>query len=103
MTRVKINNGTIALFGALTIDTVPELYASHTDFGDPIRTIDLKEIDDVDSSGLALLVYWRARLLKQPGFAGFENCPERLFDIAKLVGLEKIFTTDKSMCSTHFP
>lgn len=101
MTRVEINDGTIALFGALTIDTVPDLYASHADFGDPVRIIDLKGIADVDSSGLALLVCWRARLVKQPGFTGFENCPQRLFDIAKLVGLEQIFTADKPTCSTH--
>ncbi|MYB35487.1 MAG: STAS domain-containing protein [Gammaproteobacteria bacterium] len=91
MSNIDINGGRIGLQGELSIHTVPGLFRLHADFAEPIRIIDLSGIENVDSSGLALLVYWHARLAGTPGFAGFENCPERLLDIARLVGLETIF------------
>ena len=91
MINIDINDGRIALQGEFNIHTVPGLFKCYSDFAEPVRIIDLSGIDNLDSSGLALLVYWHARLVETPGFAGFENCPEGLLSIAKLVGLETMF------------
>ena len=91
MNNIDINDGRISLRGEFNIHTVPGLFKRYSDFAEPVRVIDLSGIENVDSSGLALLVYWHARLVEVPGFSGFENCPERLLNIAKLVGLETLF------------
>ena len=91
MISIDINDGRIALQGEFNIRTVPGLFRRYSDFAEPVRIIDLSRIEHVDSSGLALLVYWHAKLVETPGFAGFENCPESALAIAKLVGLEAIF------------
>ncbi len=91
MTSIDINDGRIALQGDFNIHTVPGLFKHHSDFAGPVRMVDLARIENIDSSGLALLVYWHAKLVETPGFAGFANCPERLLSMARLVGLETLF------------
>lgn len=88
---INIHDGKIALAGEFSIETVSGLYERYPDFKYPVRCIDLGEIEHADSSGLALLIYWHAKLVDNPEFTGFRNCPEKLLNIAKLAGLEKIF------------
>lgn len=93
MISIEINDGEVALAGEFNILSVPELFEHYPDFDESVRAIDLSKLEKVDSSGLALLVYWHAKLVEKPGFSGFRNCPERLLNLAKLVGLDTIFET----------
>ncbi|MCY4050241.1 MAG: STAS domain-containing protein [Gammaproteobacteria bacterium] len=91
MINIEINNGRLVLEGELNIQTVPNLFKRYPHFAEPVHTIDLSKIEKVDSSGLALLIYWHAKLNETSEFSGFNNCPKHTLAIAKLVGLEAIF------------
>ncbi len=91
MINIEINDGRMVVKGELNVQTVPDLFDRYADFAEPVYSIDLSKIEKVDSSGLALLVYWHAKLNQTSEFLGFRNCPVRALAVAKLVGLEAIF------------
>lgn len=49
----------IALRGKLTADTVTEVYNQSPSFESALLEVDVSEVNEMDSAGLALLVYWR--------------------------------------------
>ena len=91
MSSLEITTGRLGLAGAVTVDTVPMLFAENPDLSAKEIQVNLGEVDDIDSSGLALLMYWHCQSEKQSGRLKFENCPAKLLDMAKLAGLEDVF------------
>jgi phospholipid transport system transporter-binding protein len=86
-------DGVLAVDGALTFDTVPDIYQSSvglvTEGAGPL-TVDLATVRKADSAGLALLVEWRQRA----GHAGrelrFTNVPEQVKSLTRVSGLSAV-------------
>jgi len=80
--------GPWSLTGALTFDTVPQLWSQ----GGPLLAaaaaatteVDLAGVGQVDSAGLALLVAWQAQVQGAGGVLHFRSMPERLLAIARI-------------------
>jgi len=80
--------GPWSLTGALTFDTVPQLWSQ----GGPLLAaaaaatteVDLAGVGQVDSAGLALLVAWQAQVQGAGGVLRFRSMPERLLAIARI-------------------
>ncbi len=86
------DDGTVAVAGALTFDTVPRVFEQSTAWlerpGGPI-SIDLREVSRADSAGLALLVEW-LRLAKTKGRSlKFVNAPEQVKSLIRVNGLDR--------------
>lgn len=78
----------LALRGALTFDTAPDLLPAGADWvrrGSGPVTIDLAEVERIDSAGLALLVEWvnlaRGRQVR------FANVPAQARELIDVYGL----------------
>ncbi len=81
----------IRLSGKLTTESVAQAFLDTPQFIEPAYQVDLQEIDEIDSSGLALLVYWQTRAKASASILKFTNTPKKLLDIAKLGGLSMLF------------
>ena len=55
-----------------------------------VRTVDLAEVSDMDSSLLAALFAWLRHARKQEYDIGFVNLPESLRTIARLYGVDSL-------------
>ena len=80
-----------SISGALTFDTVPDLYRSSADWfksGTGDLTLDLAQVSNTDSAGLALLVEWlrRARDIKR--ILRFTNVPAQVQTLIRINGLQ---------------
>lgn len=53
--------------------------------------IDLREVSDVDSAGLAVLIEWLAQARARGAHLEFSNLPPPLRSLAKLSGVEFLF------------
>ena len=83
----KNESGDLLLSGELTFDTAPALYRdaeSLLNKGEPLRTIDLAAVEDVDSAGLALLLEWQAQSGQSGENLNIINAPENLLSLARL-------------------
>jgi phospholipid transport system transporter-binding protein len=82
--------GRCALSGALTLETAPWLWKQLTTGGLLTGAIeaDLAGVTDSDSTGLALLVAWRASRRQAGGDIQLVNLPERLKALAALTGAQ---------------
>ena len=91
MSELQITGHQILPKGDLIAQNVRSLYEQSPNFEGDSYEIDLSEVENSDSAGLALLVYWyRQASDKNIGIA-FKNCSESLLEIARLNGLERIF------------
>ena len=90
-TQLTENGGSFILAGDLDTDTVPALFADAKGIGDRDASIDLADVGDIDSSGLALLLHWQTKSQANGKSLEFVNCPEKLRTIAALAGLESGF------------
>ncbi len=83
-----------ALSGALSFETVPELYRRSGEWfaGSEALTVDLAAVTRADSAGLALLIEWlrRARVAGRP--LHFTRIPPQVQTLIRVSGLEKILT-----------
>ncbi len=78
--------GRCALSGALTLETAPWLWRELTAGGllSTANEADLSGVTESDSTGLALLVAWRATRRQAGGDLGFTSLPQRLLALAAL-------------------
>ena len=77
--------------GALTFDTVPDLYRSSTDWfksGTGDLTLDLAQVSNTDSAGLALLVEWLRRARDNKRILRFTNVPAQVQTLIRINGLQ---------------
>jgi phospholipid transport system transporter-binding protein len=80
------------LTGALTFDTVPQLFQQGRQlFADSNNLqLDLAGVERSDSAGLALLVGW-VRLARQcGGTITFLNVPQQLLGLARVGGVDQV-------------
>ena len=76
------------LTGSLTRQTVADLLEKSPKFSANQYTVDLINIAEIDSSGLALLMYWKSKAKSASSSLKFINSPIKLLEIAALGNLE---------------
>ena len=88
----RLGNGGSALFGALTFDTVPQLFKQGRQLGAGGTgvVLDLAGVEHSDSAGLALLVGWTRQARQQNGSITFHNVPAQLLGMAKVGGVDQL-------------
>lgn len=83
------NSGSgVALNGRLTVDTVTGVYNQTPDFTLQRLDIDLSGIEELDSSGLALLFYWKQLAEKKNCGLRLINPPEQVTTMARISDLD---------------
>lgn len=84
--------GRCTLAGSLTLETVPWLWRELRGGGllSTATEADLSELTESDSTGLALLVTWRAIRKRAGGDVTFNGVPERLRLLAALTGAQAV-------------
>jgi phospholipid transport system transporter-binding protein len=74
--------------GALTLATVAAvLREGSAVLGQGVRTVDLAEVGELDSSALALMLAWLREAKRQKRELLFANLPQGLTTIARLYGV----------------
>lgn len=79
--------GQLAVSGDLKLDTVAGLYRDSLQFAgqDPLPSVvDLSQVADADSAGLALLLEWQSWARRREHRFQFENTPPHLMQLAEL-------------------
>ncbi len=81
------------LDGDLTLQTVRAWFEQTPHFGQTQgeMCVNLANLREVDSAGLALLVHWCNRANASSGQLTFINAPRPLRQLAKISGLEELF------------
>jgi len=75
------------LAGDLTVGSAPALFAqTRFEAGAALR-IDLRAVGEVDSGGLALLLYWQAAAARTNTRLRFTGAPAQLREMAKISGV----------------
>jgi len=83
----------MVLSGALTLANVAEvLREGGVAIGGGVRTVDLGEVGELDSSALALLLAWLREAKNRNAALSFTNLPQGLTTIAKLYGVAELLT-----------
>ena len=74
--------------GALTLASVAAaLREGNAAIGEGVRTVDLGEVGELDSSALALLLAWLREARRRNRDLSFTNLPQGLTTIARLYGV----------------
>ena len=77
--------------GALTLASVAAvLREGSAAIGQGVRTVDLGEVAELDSSALALLLAWMREAKRQNRELQFANLPQGLTTIARLYGVAEL-------------
>lgn len=89
---IRIEGGVLSVVGPMTIDTVARLKAEAAAlFTKDLSRVELAQVTDGDSAGLALLLDWmrRSRDLDRP--IVFSALPKAMSSLASLYGLSELF------------
>ena len=74
--------------GALTLASVAAvLLEGNAAIGQGVRTVDLGEVGELDSSALALMLAWLREAKQHDRVLSFTNLPQGLTTIARLYGV----------------
>ena len=86
--------GLITVKGPVTFVTAGTLLASGKALftGQAAVTVNLHEVTNVDSAGLALLLEWLRQARAERRTVTFQGIPDKLFAIARLSGVEALLT-----------
>ncbi|MDX1460247.1 MAG: STAS domain-containing protein [Xanthomonadales bacterium] len=85
----------LSLHGALTLENVTNTWqASRSILNDGIDTIDLSEVSNVDSAGLALLLEWQARANARDRRLRITGAPDDLLRLASLCEATELLGLD---------
>ncbi|GMR03793.1 MAG: hypothetical protein BMS9Abin22_297 [Gammaproteobacteria bacterium] len=93
---VARHDGTFAISGLLTFETVPEFLSRTSTWlssGPEMITIDMKNVSKADSAGLALMVEWLRQAREAKRRIRFVNIPEQLNHLIRVSGLQRAFAT----------
>ena len=86
--------------GALTLATVAAALAEGDGaIREGVRTVDLAEVGELDSSALALLLAWLREAKRQNRGLAITNIPQGLTTIARLYGVAELLPAPTA--STH--
>lgn len=91
---LQMNEHILSVAGHIHFDNVVEVWKKSLDLLLPFSTvtIDLKELEQSDSSGLALLVGWLRMARTQKKKMIFLNIPSSLKALAKVSGLNGLLS-----------
>jgi phospholipid transport system transporter-binding protein len=85
----------LVLDGALNLASMPtrlletEAYATQKTLPECL-TIDFQKVDEIDSSGVALLLHWRREAAKLGKSLRYVHLPANLVELAKLYGVDDL-------------
>jgi len=83
--------------GALTLANVAAvLRDGNAAIGEGVRTVDLGEVGELDSSALALLLAWLREAKQQSRDLSFANLPQGLTAIARLYGVADLLPVSQA-------
>ena len=96
MSKVKLESrdaNQFTLSGELTFDTAQELFdqAARIFSGKSRVTVDLSDINRVDSAGLALLMEWLRVARREKVELEFRNLPAQMTSLIMVSGLQELF------------
>jgi len=88
--------------GALTLGNVAAvLRDGNAAIGEGVRTVDLAEVGELDSSALALLLAWLREAKRQNRSLVFANLPQGLTTIARLYGVAELLPATSAAVPAH--
>ena len=88
--------------GSLTLANVAAvLREGCAAIGEGVRTVDLGEVGELDSSALALLLAWLREAKRQNRELAFANLPQGLTTIARLYGVAELLAAPQASAPTH--
>jgi phospholipid transport system transporter-binding protein len=89
---------TQAVTGALTFETVPDLYQNSSSWfeGTGELVFDLAQVERTDSAGLALLIEWLRRAQAANRTLRFANIPTQVQTLIRINGLQDALLGSKS-------
>ena len=88
--------------GALTLANVAAALAEgNSAIGESVRTVDLAEVGELDSSALALLLAWLREAKRQNRDLAFANLPQGLTTIARLYGVAELLPAASPASAHH--
>jgi phospholipid transport system transporter-binding protein len=84
------SSSTQAVTGALTFETVPDLYQNSSSWfeGAGELILDLAQVERTDSAGLALLIEWLRRAQAANRTLRFANIPAQVQTLIRINGLQ---------------
>jgi ABC-type transporter Mla MlaB component len=94
----------LVLDGALNLASMPtrlaetQAYASQANLPDCL-TIDFQKVDEIDSSGVALLLHWRREAAKLNKSLRYVHLPANLVDLAALYGVDGMIQCPSQSCA----
>ena len=92
----------MVLSGALTLANVAAvLRDGNAAIGEGVRTVDLAEVGELDSSALALLLAWLREAKRQNRSLTFANLPQGLTSIARLYGVAELLPATSAPVPAH--
>ena len=92
----------MVLSGALTLANVAAvLRDGNAAIGEGVRTVDLAEVGELDSSALALLLAWLREAKRQNRSLSFANLPQGLTTIARLYGVAELLPATAAAVAAH--
>ena len=100
MIEILQSGDQVELKGTLTVDTVSSAFARLPKPGKHDTRIDLSGIDELDSAGLSLLVYWQQLAEMENGKLVFLNPSPQIVTMSKISGLESLLGAEKDISST---
>ncbi len=91
---LRTDGGRWALAGPLTINNVALVLAASVDVPlPPTGRVDLKDVDPVDSAGVALLLEWKRRATLERKALNFENMTPSMASLAELYGVDGLLSS----------
>jgi len=87
---MSVSTTTQTVSGALTFETVPDLYRNSSNWFDGTGelVLDLAQVGRADSAGLALLIEWLRRAQAANGTLRFANVPVPVQTLIRINGLQ---------------
>ena len=86
----NVNIPVHALSGPLTFDSVPDIYSTSRSWfsAGTSMTIDLHQVAQADSAGLALLIEWLRWARKAGSSLTYTNIPPQMLELIRVNGLQ---------------
>ena len=91
---LRADDGRWVVAGPLTIGNVAHVLAASVDVPlPPTGRIDLKDVDPVDSAGVALLLEWKRRATAEGKTLSLENVTPSMASLAELYGVDGLLSS----------
>ena len=89
---IRRDGGRMVVGGAVTLANVSRvLEEGRQHLKEGVRTVDLSEVTDIDSSLLAAMLAWLREAKQSKHELAFSNVPPALATIARLYGVDELF------------